>query len=258
MKDDLGDRMKRDYESRTRMLLPRRTYTLIRCDGEAFHTYTRGCARPYDLELMADMDSTAVRLCREISGARVAYVQSDEISLLLTDFDSPQMEAWLDGNAQKMASVSASIATAAFNQARQARAESAEWALFDSRVWTIPDRTEVANYFIWRQQDASRNSVSMTARACFPQERLDRLTADQMQELLWREQGINWNDLPAGFKRGRAVIPVAETRDVEYIDRRTGEQRTAEGVQRREWIIVEPPIFTQQRPWLMEYIPTQT
>ena len=86
MKDDLGDRMKRDYESRTRYFLPRRTYTLIRIDGKAFHTYTRNCARPYDVDLMAAMDAAAIGVCIEAQGAQFAFVQSDEISILLTDF----------------------------------------------------------------------------------------------------------------------------------------------------------------------------
>ena len=116
--DSLGDRIKRDYENRTRFLLPRRTYTLSRVDGKAFHTYTRGCVRPYDLDLMSDMDATAKALCEQIGGARFAFVQSDEISVLLTDFDTAQTEAWFDLNLQKMASISASIATAAFNQYR--------------------------------------------------------------------------------------------------------------------------------------------
>ena len=205
------------------------------------------------------MDSTAVSLCQSIAGAKLAYVQSDEISILLTDFDSTQTEAWFDGNVQKMATVSASIATAAFNKERLARISQGailpEWALFDSRVWSIPSREEVFNYFIWRQQDASRNSVSMTARAYFDQKRLHALTVNQLQELLWQEQGINWNDMPAGFKRGRAVVPVIEEKSATFVDPRTQEERVVEGVERRTWSIVDPPIFTQNRGWLQVYVP---
>lgn len=255
MRDDLGDRMKRSYETRTRFFLPRRTFTLIRVDGRAFYNYTRTCARPFDIDLMADMDATAVALCQEISGARLAYVQSDEISVLATDFESTQTEAWFDGNIQKMASISASVATAAFNAARLQRGIVGPWALFDSRVWTIPDRQEVFNYFVWRQQDASRNSVAMSARAHFSAKQLDRLTYNQMQELLWQEKQVNWNDMPVGFKRGRVIVPVPEVSDIEYIDRRTREKRIAAGVVRRSWAVVEPPIFTQDREWLLQHIP---
>ena len=146
--DPLGDRMKRDYESRTRYTLPRRTYTLLRADGKSFHTYTKHCARPFDTELMADMDAAALALCEMCDGARLAFVQSDEISVLLTDFEHPQTEAWFDGGVQKIASVAASIATAHFNAARAKRGDNRTdtLAFFDCRVWTIPSRTEVANY----------------------------------------------------------------------------------------------------------------
>jgi tRNA(His) guanylyltransferase len=258
-KDPLGDRMKADYESRTRLFLPRRTFTLIRADGKSFHAYTRGCARPFDLYLMADMDATAAALCERIEGAKLAFVQSDEISLLLTDFATAQTEAWFDGNLQKICSVSASIATAHFNEARRARlapeATGGALAYFDSRAWTIPQRMEVFNYFLWRQQDCSRNSVSMTAQAHFPHNRLQGKSSNELQEMLWQEEGLNWNDLPVGFKRGRVIERVPVTKDVEYVDKRTGETRRQENVTRHEWRVAEPPIFSQDRTWLLERIP---
>lgn len=259
-RDSLGDRMKADYENRTRYFLPRRTYTLVRIDGKAFHTYTRGCERPYDLDLMADMDATAIALCESMMGARLAFVQSDEISVLLTDFSTPQTEAWFDGGLQKICSISASIATAYFNQCRIRRAsveegEKVRLAYFDSRVWTIPLRHEVYNYFLWRQQDASRNSVSMTATTHFPHARLEGKSVNEMQEMLWQEKGINWNDLPVGFKRGRLIERVVTVKDISYVDRRTGETQVQEGVTRHEWRTVDPPIFSQEPDWLLSRIP---
>jgi tRNA(His) guanylyltransferase len=265
MRDDLGDRMKRNYEHRTRCYLPRRTYTLLRIDGRAFHSYTRHLQRPYDIDLMADMDQTAKALCEQIAGARLAYVQSDEISLLLNDFDTAQTEAWFDGNLQKMVSLSASIATAAFNYARWGRTcrerdgeapADLPLAHFDSRAFTIPDPIEVENYFIWRQQDASRNSVSMAAHAYLSHGRLQGVGSDEMQELLFQEHGINWNDYPAGFKRGRAVVYAETVKDVIYTDKRTGEERRIENVTRHLWQVeTELPIFTQDRDWLRSRIP---
>lgn len=155
MQDPLGDRMKRDYENRTRHHLPRRTYALLRCDGKAFHTFTKNCERPFDVNLMAAMDAAARALCERVSGARFAYVQSDEIQLLLTDFETPQSEAWFDGNLQKIASVSASIVTAFFNRKYRELfgaeiADAGEPACFDARVWTIAPKIEVYNAFLWR------------------------------------------------------------------------------------------------------------
>jgi tRNA(His) guanylyltransferase len=118
MKDQLGDRMKDFYEDRTRYKLARRTNTIIRIDGKAFHTYTKGLQRPFDQGLMEDMDKTTEYLCQNIQGAKFGYVQSDEISILITDYDDIDTHAWFDGNLQKMASIAASLATAKFNQLR--------------------------------------------------------------------------------------------------------------------------------------------
>ena len=254
MRDELGDRMKRDYESRTRYFLPRRTYTLIRVDGKAFHTYTRGCARPYDLELMADMDAAAFGLCKEAQGACFAYVQSDEISVLLTDFESVKTEAWFDGNLQKLASISASVVTAHFNAARVARGVSDRLAVFDARVWTIPSRVEVENYFVWRQQDATRNAVTMTAGAHFSHDSLQNVSTGEMQERLFAEKGVKFNDLPARFKRGRFVERVTDERTKSFFDGRDGAEKSAT-VTRNVWASVEPPVFTRDREWLADRIP---
>ena len=115
MKDALGSRIKENYEGRTRYFLPRRTYTIIRLDGKAFHTFTRQFKKPYDLDLMEIMNCTAISLCSQIQGAKFAYVQSDEINILLTDFENLSTDAWFDGNIQKITSISSSIATASFN-----------------------------------------------------------------------------------------------------------------------------------------------
>ncbi len=84
--DSLGDRMKGQYEDRTRIMLPRRTYTILRADGKAFHTFTRRCEKPYDRRLVEAFDTAMLELCREAQGSCFGYVQSDEISVLLTDF----------------------------------------------------------------------------------------------------------------------------------------------------------------------------
>ena len=120
-KDDLGTRMKEFYENRYRIFLPRRTNVLIRIDGKAFHTYTRGLNKPYDDGLMEDMNETTKYLCENIQGAKMGYVQSDEISILITDYDDISTSAWFDNNIQKMCSIAASLATAKFNQLRMAR-----------------------------------------------------------------------------------------------------------------------------------------
>lgn len=200
MKDLLGDRMKNNYENRTRYMLPRRTYTIIRVDGKAFHTFTKGLPRPICPVLTAAMDLTANALVKEIQGAKFAYTQSDEISVLITDFDNEQTEAWFSGNIQKMTSVAASIATAEFNKNFTIVRDKP--ALFDARVFTIPDRTEVANYFIWRQKDCVRNSLQMFARTYFSHKDLQNKSSSEIHEML-HSIGLNWAHLPGTFKNGR-------------------------------------------------------
>ncbi len=270
MRDDLGERMKGNYERRTRVLLPRRTYTIVRVDGKAFHQYTKGLARPFDFDLMADMDTTAIALCKEVTGCAFAYVQSDEISLLLTDFSSVATEAWFDGSLQKIVSITASIATAAFNRARIGRSlgqmrevgmealstealEAFPMAQFDSRAFTIPDVVDVANYFLWRQQDATRNSISMATRAEYSHEAVDGKSTDAMQEMLW-QRGINWNDYPDGCKRGRMMVRKTQRETVTYLHKRTGEEQTAEA-DRNFWQSEAPPVFSRDRDYLGTRIP---
>lgn len=254
MKDALGTRMKENYENRTRIQLPRRTYTIIRLDGKAFHTYTKGFKRPYDLRLMRIMDQTAKKLCEEIQGVKMAFVQSDEISLLLTDFDSPQTDAWFDGNIQKITSVSASIATVAFNNGmyldEEILANMDKVAYFDSRVFTIPDQLEVQNYFVWRQQDATKNSVSMAAQSMFSHKELHKKHEGDMHEMMF-QKGVNWNDFPVGFKRGRVIAK--ESYEVPCTHP-NGTHTSGTTVTRNRWAIVEPPIFSQEPNFISDRI----
>jgi tRNA(His) 5'-end guanylyltransferase len=233
-KDSLGDRMKIFYENRTRFFLTRRTYTIIRVDGKAFHSYTRGLAKPFDEKFVNDMDETACYMCKNIQGAKFAFVQSDEISILLTDFEGLSTDAWFDGNIQKMASVSASLATAKFNELRPNKI-----ALFDSRVFVVPSDVEVENYFIWRQQDTERNSISSVAQSIFSHGDLKNKNTNEMQEMCF-QKGFNWNNLDPKLKRGRLIIK---------------ENYEKDGATRTRWISSESPIFTQNREILSSLIP---
>jgi tRNA(His) guanylyltransferase len=248
MKDALGDRMKANYEDRTRISLPRRSYTIIRIDGKAFHTYTRGMIRPFDDGLIDDMDATAAYLCKNIMGANFAFVQSDEISILLTDFEDIGTQSWFDSNLQKTCSVSSSQATRAFNEARLKRngVDAMKWAEFDSRVFQIPQKAEVENYFIWRQQDATRNSISSVAQNLYSNKELHGKNIDEQQELIF-QKGINWNDYSSKYKRGRMIVK--ETYE------KAPEDDKGQTAMRTRWVTIGVPIFTQDRNFLGERIP---
>ena len=242
MRDSLGDRMREQYESRTYYLLPRRTYTIIRADGKSFHFYTRGLQRPFDSRLVDCMDRTAVSLCKALQGANLGFVQSDEISILLTDFATIQTDAWFDGNLQKMVSVAASTATMAFNQSAVAVGLSPT-ALFDARVFTIPDREEVANYFVWRQQDAVRNSIQAVAQSLYSPKELLGKNSNDLQEMMF-QKGVNWSeDFVPRVKRGSAIVK-------RYVI------GGCEAGPRSEWITDDQsPVFTKDREYLSQRIP---
>ena len=213
-------RMKENYESRSKQFLTRRTPVIIRLDGKAFHTYTRGLNKPFDEGLIEDMELTTKFLCENIQGVKLGYCQSDEISLLLTDFDDLQTQAWFDYNVQKITSISASMATAKFNELRikrlikiyteeegyEAYADSFDFpklAFFDSRVFNIPEE-EVPNYFLARQKDAVKNSIAMLAQSLYSHKELHKKNGNEMQELCF-QKGYNWNDLDYRKKRGCTI-----------------------------------------------------
>jgi len=215
--------MKENYEQRTKTKIPRRTYTIIRLDGKAFHTFTKRIKseKPFDNKLIDVMDATARHLCENIQGVQLAYVQSDEISLLLTDFKSIETDAWFDGNVQKMASVSASYATSAFMLAGKYDIP----ANFDSRVFSIPDPVEVYNYFVWRWQDWERNSVQMLARSMYSHKECHKKNTSQLHDMI-HEKGSNWADLEDNLKNGRLIVK--NTRMV-------GNDYSEEPVERKVW-----------------------
>lgn len=234
MSDALGDRMK-SYEAVTRSVLLPHSYTILRVDGRAFHSYLRKAQKPYDFDFMADMQAVAQTLCQEASGTVFAYGQSDEISLLLSDVE-PQSQPWFGGAVQKMASVAAGIATASLISRRG-------WdglPHFDARVFTLPSETEVGNYFIWRQRDAVRNSVSMAAQALFSPRQLHGKDSNEMQEMLWAEHQVNWNGYPDAAKRGWVVTRATREAEVRYVDRRTNTEQATRAL-RTFWDIAPAP-----------------
>ena len=205
-----------------------RSYTLVRLDGKAFHTYTRGLSRPFDATLTADMVATTEFLTREVSGCVLAYTQSDEISLLLCDFATSGTEPYLDGNVQKLTSVTASLATAKFNSLRPGKL-----AFFDSRVFCA-SRDDVVAYFGWRSADAVRNAVSMAARAHFSAKALHGVSSRDMLARL-AEAGVAYDDYPLAFRFGTLGWPTQVRGDFPFVHKRTGETQIAKDVVRRVW-----------------------
>ena len=278
-KDSLGDRMK-GYENISRIYLTRRTPVIIRIDGKAFHSFTRGFAKPFDDILIKSMQDTSKYLCENIMGCKLAYTQSDEISLLLVDYEKLGTQAWFDNNLQKMVSVAASMATMTFNKffMREVLEEEFEWkagftpqsvmiqerhqkyidnlktainkgAMFDARAFILP-KEEVNNYFIWRQQDATRNSIQMVAQNNFSHKELQGKSCNVLQDMLHEQKGINWNDYPTVYKRGSCIIKVYDG-----ITQYDEVGNICGYTERTKWIVdKEIPIFTQDRDYINKYV----
>jgi tRNA(His) 5'-end guanylyltransferase len=192
----LGDRMKDNYENRQRFYLTRRTPVIVRVDGRAFHTFTKNFKRPFDQKLSDAMVDAAFHLIDEMQGCKLAYVQSDEASFVLTDYDSLETQGWFDYNKSKIESLSAALMSVHFNNALGMGTK----AVFDARAFNIPE-SEVVNYFLWRAQDWHRNSVTMYAQAFFSHSQLQGKSIADMHEML-HGIGRNWANCEEWEKNG--------------------------------------------------------
>ena len=264
--DELGKRMKEFYEAVPKTRLIRRTPVAIRIDGKAFHTFTRGFEKPFDEVLGRAMRETMKYLCENIQGCVLGYTQSDEITLILIDYKKLTSSAWFDYEVQKMCSIAASMATMAFNKFFDS--EVRKWAyenqsntnvndlrntyynailkgaMFDARVFNIP-KEEVANLIYWRQLDATRNSIQMVGQANFSHKELQNKSCNVIQEMLFQERDINWNDFPTHLKRGSCCVKsdVSVTFATEHEDGSV----TTGAVERPHWEIdLEIPIFKEE------------
>lgn len=206
MKKQIGDRMKTNYEEAYKHYLPMRMPTILRLDGKTFHTFTKKMDRPYDGAFIENMANLAKWLVEEVQTARCAYVQSDEISLLLIPYNKFDTEAWFNNEIQKMVSISAGMASAYFTGLYR------KLAVFDARAFVLPE-AEVVNYFIWRQQDATRNSIQMLAQSMYSHKELHKKNTDDLQEMIF-QKGKNWNNLPAYLKRGIVATPELIDKDI--------------------------------------------
>lgn len=273
-KTSLGDRMKNNYENINRFYLTRRMPIIIRTDMKAGHTFTKGMKKPFDDIFVKTMQETMKYLCENIQGCVLGYTQSDEISLVLVDYAELTTDAWFGNNLQKMCSVSASMATLAFNKAftrnisKQSKRlytehleekdasyietlESAmnKGAMFDSRVFTIP-KEEVCNALIWRQQDATRNSILSVGQANFSQKELHGKSCNNIQDMLMTQKGINWNDYSTTLKRGSCCIKADDSlTEYDEVGNICGH------IKRSKWVIDnEIPIFSQDRNYIERLI----
>lgn len=265
--DELGKRMKEFYEAVPKTRLVRRIPVAIRIDGKAFHTFTRGFEKPFDEVLGRAMRETMKYLCENIQGCVLGYTQSDEITLILIDYKKLTSSAWFDYEVQKMCSIAASMATMAFNKFfknevdkfyynhcsrkdplfekhyQPYRDAQYKGAMFDARCFNVP-KEEVANLIYWRQLDATRNSIQMVGQANFSHSELQNKSCNVIQEMLFQEKDINWNDFPTHLKRGSCCIK--NNTNITFA-RSCGEEVETGAIERPHWEIdLEIPIFKEE------------
>ena len=273
-KISLGQRMK-DYENCYRLYLPRRSPVIVRLDMRAGHTFTKGFARPYDEVFASTMWETAKKLCENISGVRFAYTQSDEISLVLVDYENINTEPWFGNNLQKIVSISASMATLSFNKNfeeaikdeyfdwyttgtandekekllnQHSQAYNNKLCIFDSRAFILP-REEILNYMYWRQLDTRRNSIQLLGQSLFSHNQLQHKNSDEIREMVLREKGIDWNEMPTWFRNGVSLYK--EYRTIE------GTNQNGEKVEvlRGKWHVdMNTPIFIENKSFINDHV----
>lgn len=221
MRDALGNRMK-NYELTSKTILMSRTPVAIRVDGKAFHTFTKHLNKPFDSIFMDTMIQTMEAMCADIQNCIFGYVQSDEITFILKDYEQLNTSAWFDNEVQKLCSISASMATYYFNKFFNKNAmpyinahPNNEYtsalihcldapAMFDARAFNVP-REEVINLIYWRQLDAVRNSIQACGQANFSHNKLINKSCAEIKEML-AEIGKPWEAIPIYKQRGTCCL----------------------------------------------------
>ena len=258
-KDALGERMRRNYEFPYRFFLTKRTPVIIRIDMNNSHSFTYSMKKPFDPIFIESMHNTGIALCEQLTNIEFAYVQADEINLLLLDSKKNSLGQWLDGNLQKMVSTAASIATIEFNRAythailshneldneiTEQYSSKINKMIFDACAFNIPE-SEIVNYFIHRQTECSKNSVSIIGKYYFSVDKLQNLNTLNIQEKL-KSIGINWNELPTFFKRGIC------TKRESYVVK---DEYKNEDIQRFRWVVdYEIPVFAREKEYINQYL----
>lgn len=247
----LGTRMK-TYENVWHTSVPPNSYVVLRLDGRAFHTLLRNADRPYDQGVAAAMWHAAKTLCEQVPGVEFAYLQSDEISILMTDLRTVRSQLWFDGDVQKLASIGASIVSVAFNSYVFPSIEIEgisgikQYGHFDARVLTLPHPIEVANYFVWRQRDAQRNAILAAARVYFPHSDLHRKDVGAVRAMLRDTYEVTFpDDYPDEFVNGRILYKTTRFSWSAMAERTAWEWRPA------------PKFSARAGNWLAENIPAQ-
>lgn len=238
-KTTLGSQLK-EYQAETDIQLDFDGYNILQLDGNAFHTFTRGFERPFDDRFMAAMNEVAVEVIKTIPGARVGFVQSDEISILVKKVLDRE-EPYFNHRVQKIVSLTAGRASAVMSRLYPEK----NIAVFDARYFTVPDRDTAIKHFLWRQRDCTKNSILSVGQAYFSHKELQHKNSLMVREML-QTIGHAWEDYPVEYRHGRVIHRAATGRVVQFIHKKTKELQTVV-VDSNDWQAFPAERFEESR-----------
>lgn len=248
-KSGLAARAKQ-YQKEYDYRLPKKSYTILQLDGRAFHTFTKGMEEPFDDRLIESMNAVAIAVLTEVSNAKFAYVQSDEINILVTDFDTETTQAYFSNRIQKVTSISSSVASATMSRLYPEK----NLALFDARFFAVPDKHAAEEFFLWRQVDAIKNSIQSVGQSVFTEKELFQKKGTDIKEML-KEAGIPWEAFSLEKRQGRIVKKEEQEAVISYVHKRTLKTHTVNAIT-SSWVASEAPSFSETN-FLEELIPEQ-
>jgi tRNA(His) guanylyltransferase len=236
------------YQKEYDYRLPTKSYTILQLDGRAFHTFTKGMESPFDDRLIESMNTVAIAVLEEVTNAKFAYVQSDEINIFISDFDTETTQAYFANRIQKVTSISSSVASATMSRLYPEK----PLALFDARFFAVPDKHAAEEFFLWRQVDAIKNSIQSVGQSVFSHKELFQKKGPDIKDML-KEAGAPWEDFPLEKKQGRIVKREQKASVVSYIHKRTKETHTVDTIS-SPWVVSAAPSFAETN-FLEEIIP---
>lgn len=214
------------YRSLTDYRLLPNSNILVMLDGKNFSKLVKNnFEKPFDDCFIRMMNETAKFLCENVQGCKFAYVQSDEISLLITDYDTPETDMLFGGRLCKIQSILASLATSEFNRwftiwnlnkcydnvSVGEFISKMKMAQFDCKAWVVPNVNDVFSYFLYRQLDCIKNSKQQTAQTYIPHKELLGKNADEQIAMCIDRCIVDWNMFEDKYKYGRFIAKEVTT-----------------------------------------------
>lgn len=238
---------------------------IVHIDGKNFSKMIKNkFEKPFDKEFIDMMNNTAKFICQNVQGVKLAYTQSDEITLIITK-SSTDSEIFFGGRLCKLQSVIAALATSEFNRhfIRRQVFDKDDWSnvqvrdldqelldmkmtQFDCKAWNVDTLYDAILWLLFRNIDCVRNSKQQAAQTYLSHKALEKLDTDKQIAKLLEEKNIDWNQYPDNMKYGRFIKKAVAT-----VNGANGQP-----VKRRAWNVYDGKDLTilENRTELLDYI----